>query len=119
MDEQQIALTGKIEYEWCLNLKIQLKFLAKNHPHTVFTLDLRELDFIGSSSILHFVEVIKSLHREGLPIKLINVQTEFIKVFQLYQLFEVEISPPFTEKAEATQRSVLKKIRPQDPEPRA
>jgi anti-anti-sigma factor len=92
--ELVLKIIGRIEYEWCLNLKQHLLHMGRNHPDHLLHLDLSELDFIGSSSILHFVDVIKAIHHAGILVKLTNVQMEFIKVFQLYQLTEVPIHPP-------------------------
>jgi anti-anti-sigma factor len=93
-----LKIEGRIEYEWCLNLKNHLLHIGHNHPDHLLHLDLSDLDFIGSSSILHFVEVMRSIYQAGIGLKLTNVQIEFIKVFQLYQLTEIPIYPPSSSK---------------------
>ena len=52
------------------------------------TIDFEEVDFVGSSGIGTFVETLKLLEA---PIALVNVKSEFIKVFRLYNIQELNI----------------------------
>ena len=56
------------------------------NPLSTITIDLHNLDFVGSSGIGHFVETLKILQKKKSDIKLSNVKTEFLKVFKLYDL---------------------------------
>lgn len=85
-----VQLVGSLDFENNIPLKKQLEFLVKKNPLSKITLDMHFLDFVGSSGIGHFVELVNNLNKETIRIYLSNVKPEFIKVFKLFNIFEVE-----------------------------
>ena len=79
-----IHMEGGLDIDQCLPLKSELISIMEANPHSIVTLDLHSLDFVGSSGIGHFVDTIKGLNQIKDQIRLTNVKTEFLKVFKLY-----------------------------------
>lgn len=85
-----VQLVGSLDYENNIPLKIQLEDLVQKNPLSNITLDMHFLDFVGSSGIGHFVELVNILNTGRIRIYLSNVKPEFIKVFKLFNIYEVE-----------------------------
>jgi len=85
-----VQLVGSLDYENNIPLKKQLENLVDKNPLSKITLDMHFLDFVGSSGIGHFVDLVNGLNKETIHIYLSNVKPEFIKVFKLFNIFEVE-----------------------------
>ena len=85
-----VQLVGSLDYENNIPLKMQLESLVEKNPLSNVTLDMHFLEFVGSSGIGHFVELVNNLNTERIRIYLSNVKPEFIKVFKLFNIFEVE-----------------------------
>jgi len=81
-----VHVRGGLDFESTGPLRDELEELAQTNPHCAITIDMHNLDFVGSSGIGHFVETLKILQNNGKNIKLSNVKTEFLKVFKLYNL---------------------------------
>jgi anti-sigma B factor antagonist len=80
-----VHMSGGLDYENSLPLRLELQELSQKNPACTITLDMNALDFVGSSGIGIFVETLHILNKNKAKIKLSNVKTEFIKVFKLYQ----------------------------------
>ena len=85
-----VQLVGSLDYENNIPLKKQLESLVKKNPLSKVTLDMHFLDFVGSSGIGHFVDLVNALNKVQIRIYLSNVKPEFIKVFKLFNILEVE-----------------------------
>ena len=79
-----VHMVGGLDYENSTPFRNELEFLTKENPHSQVTLDMSGVDFVGSSGIGHFVETVKILNQKKDQIRLMNVKTEFMKVFKLY-----------------------------------
>ncbi|MBF0363220.1 MAG: STAS domain-containing protein [Oligoflexia bacterium] len=85
-----IQMNGGLDYETNIPLKNELLSLIKQYPSSTITLDFYNVDFVGSSGINYFVEMVNTLNQKNLILKLTNVKQEFIKVFKLYQMSNIE-----------------------------
>jgi len=81
-----IHMEGGLDFDNCIPLRKELKDMIQQNPSSRITLDLHSLEFVGSSGIGHFVETINSLNENREKVLLSNVKTEFLKVFQLYNM---------------------------------
>lgn len=81
-----VHMEGGLDYENTAPLKQELETLAKENPTSTITIDMNRLDFVGSSGISFFVDTIKALNARKDQIRMSNVNNEFLKVFQLYNL---------------------------------
>jgi len=79
-----VHMSGGLDYENSLPLRLELQELTIKNPASTITLDMHSLDFVGSSGIGFFVETLHILNKNKSQIKLSNVKTEFLKVFKLY-----------------------------------
>lgn len=79
-----VHMSGGLDYENSLPLRLELQELSQKNPASTITLDMHSLDFVGSSGIGIFVETLHILNKNKSQIKLSNVKTEFLKVFKLY-----------------------------------
>ena len=79
-----VHMSGGLDYENSLPLRLELQELSVKNPASTITLDMHSLDFVGSSGIGIFVETLHILNKNKSQIKLSNVKTEFLKVFKLY-----------------------------------
>lgn len=79
-----IHMEGGLNYDSNAPLKNELEELCQSNPSSTITIDMHNLDFVGSSGIGIFVDTIKSLNERKDQIRLMNVKTEFLKVFKLY-----------------------------------
>lgn len=79
-----IHLEGGLDHENCAHLRSELESITAGSPGSKVTLDLDKMDFVGSSGIDIFVDVLKVIDRERGRVRLVNVKPEFLKVFRLY-----------------------------------
>lgn len=79
-----VFMRGGLDYEDTPHLQRQLQSLARTNPASKITIDLGQVSFVGSSGIGPFWQTIKSLNERKDQIRLTNVRSEFLKVFQLY-----------------------------------
>ncbi len=79
-----IYVEGGIDFENSVPFREELLNIRRKNPRANITLDLYRLDFVGSSGIGHFAETIQILCGAGLPVKMANIKSEFLKVFKLY-----------------------------------
>ena len=85
-----LHMSGGLDYATNGTLENELKDLAKDNPRCTITLDLHHLEFVGSSGIGQFVQALNIMNKESDHIKLINVKPEFLRVFKLYHLNNLE-----------------------------
>jgi anti-sigma B factor antagonist len=85
-----IHMKGGLNYESILSLRHQLKILSERNPYSEITLDMNQVDFVGSTGIAHFVETLNILNKDKAKIQISNVKSEFIKVFKLYKMEALE-----------------------------
>lgn len=84
-----VVLKGKMDFESADALKIQCNrhFIQQN---VIF--DLNELDFVGSSGITPFLEMLATLLRhQGTSLKVCAAGVEFIRVFEAGGLNGLEV----------------------------
>lgn len=93
-----VEMHGGFDYEYSHTLNHELARIVQKHKTANIMLDLNNMDFVGSSGIGDFVETLRVLNRgSDKQIKLINVKSEFKRVFKLYNLED-----SFTLEAQAT-----------------
>lgn len=85
-----VHMEGGLDFENTVPLRKELEQLMEANPASTITLDLHQLEFVGSSGIGHFVDTIQALNANRDKIKLSNVKTEFVKVFKLYNFDAME-----------------------------
>jgi anti-sigma B factor antagonist len=86
-----IHMQGDLNYDHSAPLRNELQHIANQNPNSTITIDLGAIDFVGSSGICQFVEMVKHLketRRAGVALS--NVKPEFLKIFRLYSLNEAE-----------------------------
>jgi anti-sigma B factor antagonist len=81
-----IHLNGGINFDAAPSLQKELVSLARSHPTSKITLDMHGVDFVGSSGIGQFVNVIQWMNQEQEVVFLANIKLEFVRVFKLYGL---------------------------------
>lgn len=87
-----IYMNGDLSYDYNNKLHQEIIEISQNHPHSTITLDMHSLDFVGSSGISKFVELLKDLRRENASrYKLSNIKSEFLKVFEIYNFNAYEM----------------------------
>ena len=80
-----IHLYGDLSYEGQIKLSKEISTIRNSHPHSVITLDLNCLDFVGSSAITSFVSLLTEWHqKEPHKFKISNIKNEFLKLFEIY-----------------------------------
>lgn len=79
-----VLMRGGLDYENTHHLEEELKVLVANHPTSTITIDLNQVEFVGSSGIGLFVDIVQGLNDKRDQIRLTNVRSEFLKVFKLY-----------------------------------
>tara|TARA_B100000925_G_scaffold291317_1_gene278938 strand:+ start:3035 stop:3364 length:330 start_codon:yes stop_codon:yes gene_type:complete len=81
-----IHLYGDLSLEGQRKLHDEITSIRKQHPHSKITLDLSSLDFVGSSSITTFVDLLKNWHSiEPHKFQVENIKNEFLRLFEVYQ----------------------------------
>lgn len=80
-----VHMQGGLGYENSIHLKQELYELVQEHPLAHITLDLNQLDFVGSSGIGQFVRLIEEINQNHQhKIRLSNVKTEFARIIRHY-----------------------------------
>ena len=87
-----VYMSGDLSYDQNSRLRKEIIEIGDNHPHSTITLDMHSLEFVGSSGISKFVELLKYL-REKNPekYKISNIKSEFLKVFEIYNFNAYEM----------------------------
>ncbi len=86
-----VKLIGQLNYSFAIPLRKSLLEAVTNSNFEKIYLDLSEVEFVGSSGILHFVETIKTIFTiapKKIGIK--KIQPEFVQIFKIYNLHLVE-----------------------------
>jgi anti-sigma B factor antagonist len=82
-----IQMEGDLTFDTTQALRIEIDALAKSHRNSKMFIDMSAVDFVGASGIGHFVETLKIIKdKTDKIIQLINVHSDFQKVFKLYGL---------------------------------
>lgn len=81
-----VHMDGGLDFENSLPFRRELESLTHENPSSQITIDMHNLDFVGSSGIGFFVETIQILNNKKDQIRISNVKNEFIKVFKLFDL---------------------------------
>lgn len=82
-----VQMHGGFDYEWGITLNQELQKIAQKHQNRNIIIDLDNMEFVGSSGIGDFVATLNSIqNHNNNSITLINVRSEFQKVFKLYNL---------------------------------
>lgn len=82
-----IQMEGILDYEISSPFRKELTSFLVSYPTSTLTLDFQCVEFVGSSGINIFVETVNQLNKSyNQRLKLINVRSEFVKIFKLYQL---------------------------------
>lgn len=79
-----IHMEGGLDYQNSIPLQEELRMISDRNPSAQIVLDMFSLDFVGSSGIKFFVEMIRELNFDNDQIRITNVKNEFSRVFQLY-----------------------------------
>jgi anti-sigma B factor antagonist len=79
-----IHMEGGLDYQNSIPLQEELKQISARNPSSQIVLDMHSLDFVGSSGIKYFVEMVRELNFDKDQIRITNVKNEFSRVFQLY-----------------------------------
>ena len=72
-----IYLEGGIDYENLIPFERELELLCRKNPTCIITIDMFKLDFVGSSGIGSFIEIINKIHKQTSRIKVANIKKEF------------------------------------------
>lgn len=84
-----VALKGKLDFESADALNAQCK-AHFNQQNVIF--DLNELNFVGSSGITPFLDMLRGLlQQQGTSLKVCSAGTEFIRVFEAGELNGLEV----------------------------
>ena len=87
-----IYMNGDLSYDYNTRLKKEIIEISESHPHSIITLDLHSLDFVGSSGISKFVDLLKYLNNKNPSrYKISNIKSEFLKVFEIYNFNAYEM----------------------------
>ena len=87
-----IYMCGDLSFDYNNRLKNEIIEISSNHPHSTITLDMHSLDFVGSSGISKFVELLEGLKKENpSKYKICNIKSEFLKVFEIYNFNAYEM----------------------------
>ena len=90
-----IHLYGDLSLEGQRKLNQEIDEIRKQHPYSKITLDLTSLDFVGSSSITTFVELLQDWHKkEPHKFQVENIKNEFLRLFEVYNF---DITPMLAE----------------------
>ncbi len=94
-----IQIKGEINHQVIKQFQEQANILIKKYPTSTISIDMSNIDFVGSSSIKTFARILDKISKVHNKIKLINVRTEFTKIFKFYSpdlvdLVETEELPP-------------------------
>lgn len=85
-----VHLYGDLSLEGQKKLDHEISSIKAQHPHSKITLDLNSLDFVGSSSITTFVELLQQWHASNPHhFRVENIKNEFLKLFEIYN-FDIE-----------------------------
>lgn len=85
-----IHMRGGFNYESIQSLRQELGKITQKNPYSHITLDMNQVDFVGSTGIAHFVDTLNILNQNKANIQMANVKSEFIKVFKLYKMEALE-----------------------------
>jgi len=87
-----IYMNGDLSYDYNTRLKSEILEISNSHPHSTITLDMHSLDFVGSSGISKFVDLLKELKsQDPRKYKLSNIKSEFLKVFEIFNFNAYEM----------------------------
>lgn len=85
-----IHMRGGLDYESIQSLRQELSSITTQNPYSQITLDMNQVDFVGSTGIAHFVDTLNTLNKKRANVQISNVKSEFVKVFKLYKMDALE-----------------------------
>ncbi len=86
-----VRMKGDLNYENSALFKNELQEILTENPTVGITLNMQNIDFVGSSGIGQFVDTIKKVNKDRTKVRLANVRAEFLKVFKLYKLTDDDL----------------------------
>ena len=105
-----IYMNGDLSYDYNTRLRKEIIDISDQHPHSIITLDMHSLDFVGSSGISKFVELLKDLKKKNSSkYKLSNIKSEFLKVFEIYNFNAYEMLTQEYESDETNMQSLTQR----------
>ena len=105
-----IYMNGDLSYDYNTRLRKEIIDISNQHPHSTITLDMHSLDFVGSSGISKFVELLKDLKKKNSSkYKLSNIKSEFLKVFEIYNFNAYEMLTQEYESDETNMQSLTQR----------
>jgi len=78
-------LEGHLEFETTVKFQETCQNILKKSPDTRLIFNFQKLKFVGSSGINHFITTMKNLLSLSPAPKMIQVSTEFDKIFNAYR----------------------------------
>lgn len=78
-------LEGHLEFETTVKFQETCESVLEKQPDARIIFNFQKLKFVGSSGINHFVGTVKELLSLRPSPKMINVSTEFDKIFNAYR----------------------------------
>ncbi len=81
-----VQMKGDLNYENSRPFEVELREIIEENPTAEVTLNMQNIDFVGSSGIGQFVKTLRIVNEERTKVRLSNVRSEFLKVFKLYEL---------------------------------
>lgn len=87
-----VQMNGDLNYENARPFEKELREILEENPTADITLNMQNIDFVGSSGIGQFVNTLKRVNEEKTKVRLSNVRAEFLKVFKLYDLSDADLS---------------------------
>ena len=87
-----IYMNGDLNHDCNKKLRSEILEISNSHPHSIITIDMHSLDFVGSSGISNFVDLLKYLKdKNPHRFKISNIKSEFLKVFEIYNFSAYEM----------------------------
>lgn len=79
-----IHIKGEINHQANIYFKKQVEILMRKYPFATILIDMQAIDFVGSSGISSFVEILRGFNKQSNKLQLIHVKREFRRLFKLY-----------------------------------
>lgn len=87
-----VQMRGDLGYENARPFETELREILDENPTAEITLNMQNIDFVGSSGIGQFVRTLRKVNEDRTKVKLSNVRGEFLKVFKLYELTDNDMA---------------------------
>ena len=77
-----VYLEGGLSFDTVSIFRSKLELLLRSNPGSTITLDFFKLDFVGSSGVGFFAEIIKEISQKSPRLKISNAKSEFCRIFK-------------------------------------